>query len=244
MPQPQPPHAEYGGGAAGAHPTTQRDIFSVTSPYSVGGGLLQRSSTRGSSPRNFKLLVQLPPGPMKRRVDISSSTLERFKSQVRHGAGVMDDDRIQLAVRDIFSGQFVAVTSLAQVPDKAELQLSSSAMALEPLSWRECKAEPDSPDSPACVSVVAAPNRKRPAPLALETHASETAIEAMAAALGSPTEEIKMRTGTWSQQEQAAFAQGLHRFGKNWKMVASLVQTRSLPQIRRCERATRHPNTH
>jgi hypothetical protein len=53
-----------------------------------------------------------------------------------------------------------------------------------------------------------------------------------------------MRTGTWSQQEQAAFAQGLHRFGKNWKMVASLVQTRSLPQIRRCERATRHPNTH
>jgi SHAQKYF class myb-like DNA-binding protein len=43
---------------------------------------------------------------------------------------------------------------------------------------------------------------------------------------------IKMGTGSWNEDEREAFVEGLHLYGRNWKMVASLVRTRTLPQIR------------
>jgi SHAQKYF class myb-like DNA-binding protein len=41
-----------------------------------------------------------------------------------------------------------------------------------------------------------------------------------------------MNAGSWSGVEHQSFVRGLERYGKNWRLVASLVKTRSLPQIR------------
>ena len=41
-----------------------------------------------------------------------------------------------------------------------------------------------------------------------------------------------MNAGQWTEQECNNFIRGLKTYGKNWKQVAVLVKTRSLPQIR------------
>jgi SHAQKYF class myb-like DNA-binding protein len=38
--------------------------------------------------------------------------------------------------------------------------------------------------------------------------------------------------GRWTDEEQLGFTTGLQRYGRNWKMIQQLVQTRSLTQIR------------
>ena len=40
-------------------------------------------------------------------------------------------------------------------------------------------------------------------------------------------------TGTWTAEENKAFEDGLHEFGRDWKKISTLVKTRNLTQIRR-----------
>ena len=43
---------------------------------------------------------------------------------------------------------------------------------------------------------------------------------------------IKINTGQWTDQEHSDFLYGLEEYGKNWKMVAATVKTRTVQQIR------------
>jgi SHAQKYF class myb-like DNA-binding protein len=40
------------------------------------------------------------------------------------------------------------------------------------------------------------------------------------------------KIGRWTEEEQAAFIDGLRKYGKNWKKISQMVKTRTLTQIR------------
>ncbi|CAN0524038.1 unnamed protein product, partial [Scytosiphon promiscuus] len=39
-------------------------------------------------------------------------------------------------------------------------------------------------------------------------------------------------TGRWTSEEHCLFLKGLDRYGKGWKQIATLIQTRTVVQIR------------
>ena len=39
-------------------------------------------------------------------------------------------------------------------------------------------------------------------------------------------------SGRWSQAEHDVFVKGLQQFGKQWKLIADLLQTRTVVQVR------------
>jgi SHAQKYF class myb-like DNA-binding protein len=188
--------------------------------------------------RQFTVLAAVAPGlptieqpdgckkAHKRRVNVEAATLDEFCSQVRQAVGIPDDDRFELAVFDKADvGGYVAPARLADVSDKARVQLTlrvapPGSPGINRLCWTPPRALGHDDAEPKAEPLVATKTSPLPGERA------RFSVDSTTPAL------IEMGTGKWNDDEKDAFVLGLQRFGKNWKMVATLVKTRSLPQIR------------
>ena len=207
--------------------------------------------------REFTILVSLAPGlptveepggckAHKRRVNIAAATLCEFCSRIRHAVGVPDDDRFELTLFDEGAfDEYVALIRLADVPDKARIQLKLRAR--EPVASGEQPVVPvvretgrpgnRSFRTPPQDLVPETPEPKAEPPVVkkespLQVAASVDAEVYTAAGGGAAHDAIQTGTGSWNEDEKEAFVLGLQQFGKNWKMVATVIFAEGWTQCR------------
>jgi len=51
------------------------------------------------------------------------------------------------------------------------------------------------------------------------------------ALLPPPVQSTELKTGRWTEEEHQLFLQGLEQYGKVWKMIATLVKSRTSAQV-------------
>ena len=65
-----------------------------------------------------------------------------------------------------------------------------------------------------------------------EPEATETPVQYEERPLGPVCQLGQEQTGRWTRDEQERFIEGLERYGKEWKKVAAVVETRTIVQVR------------